>query len=224
MASKSREAAWSAWWNRFVWPPSGEGMQDQLVLWPNFVDWESERSCGGHTVSLSQGKKPESILWGLEGGSVELGGRPVLPSWGLSLRMPPSSCKMLANSPNVSNILLVLAMLFRGGGHEPKPPSVCFIKLERTCCSKAKVSCDFKGRVRTLRSAFCLLCHCKIKSRFFFFFFLSFFFLGGRRVVVGNRGCHCSYSLADLIISQEFRNGKGLAESHTAESRLNPVS
>ena len=135
VASKSREAAWSAWWNSFFWPPSGKGMQDQLVLWPNFVDWESERSCGGHTVSLSQGKKPESILWGLERGSVELGGRPVLLSWGLSLRMPPSSCKMLANSPNVSNILLVVAMLFRGGGHEPKPPSVCFIKLERTCYS-----------------------------------------------------------------------------------------
>lgn len=128
VASKSREAAWSAGWNRLFWPPSGKGMQDQLVLWPNFVDRESERSCGGHTVSLSQGEKLESVLWGLEGGSVELGGRSVLPSWGLSLRM-------LANLPNVSNILLVPAMLFRGGGHEPKPPSVCFLKLERTCYS-----------------------------------------------------------------------------------------
>lgn len=132
VASKSREAAWSAWWNRIFWPPSGKEMQDQLVLWPNFVDWESERSCGGRTVSLSQGEKPESVLWGLEVGSVELGGRPVLPSWGLSLRMPPLSCKMSANLPNVSNVLLVPAMLLRGGRHGPKPPSVCFLKLERT--------------------------------------------------------------------------------------------
>ena len=109
VASKSREAAWSAWWNRLFWPPSGKGMRDQLVLWPNFVDRESERSCGGHTVSLSQGEKLESVLWGLEGGSMELGSRSVLPSWGLSLRM-------LANLPNVSNVLLVPAMLFRGGG------------------------------------------------------------------------------------------------------------
>lgn len=139
--------------------------------------------------------REDSWTSALRSGGLSEVGQEVLPSWYLSLWMPPSCC------PHC----VVLA----SGGLRPKPLSVCllpWIRKIRLLNQRSRIWAKPLEMARTWgQLSIFFLCLCKIKRVLFYFWWWEL-----------EKVTALTAWLTGLLINHELREGKGLACSHTA--------